>query len=60
MPVPIGDFISSTMYDGKLISDHPIVSPQSCCFVDVSEGREELRGTSWIVGTFPTWIFLSI
>ncbi|KAF5367449.1 hypothetical protein D9758_003653 [Tetrapyrgos nigripes] len=46
MPVPIGEFISKHVYDDVLKSAHPINSPTSCQFIDVHEGREELKGTS--------------
>jgi hypothetical protein len=52
MPPQIGDFISETVYDNKLMSNplHPITgSVMACYFIDVKQGREERSGTSWLV-----------
>ncbi|KAJ7593254.1 P-loop containing nucleoside triphosphate hydrolase protein [Mycena floridula] len=47
MPLPIGQFISKHVYDGRLQSQHAISSKSCCRFVDVG-GCEESKGTSWI------------
>ncbi|KAF8896425.1 P-loop containing nucleoside triphosphate hydrolase protein [Infundibulicybe gibba] len=47
MPIPLGNFISKNIYKNKLKSVHAVISPRSCQFVDVSNGKEEHRGQSW-------------
>jgi len=47
MPVPIGNFISKEVYNGKLKTQHEITSWSSCRFVDVRHGKEQRMGTSW-------------
>ncbi|KIM34855.1 hypothetical protein M413DRAFT_434968 [Hebeloma cylindrosporum] len=46
MPLPIGDFISSAVYDGRLHSQHAIKDPSCLVFVNVSppQGLEERAG----------------
>ncbi|CAK5268392.1 unnamed protein product [Mycena citricolor] len=47
MPRQLGTFISKSVYGSKLKTIHSIDSP--CCrFLDVSKGREEKQGSSWI------------
>ena len=54
MPLPIGNFISSAVYDGRLRSQHLITDSSSLAFVNVSapQGLEERAGTSWRVVIF--------
>ncbi|KAF8969177.1 P-loop containing nucleoside triphosphate hydrolase protein [Flammula alnicola] len=47
MPTPIGAFISREVYKNRLKTRHSISDPQSCRFVDVSNGSEEAMGHSW-------------
>ncbi|KAM5545183.1 hypothetical protein V8D89_001294 [Ganoderma adspersum] len=50
MPVPLGNFISRTVYDSKLKSEHRIddIKTSKCVlFVDVRKGTEERAGDSW-------------
>lgn len=51
MPVPIGDFISKHVYDGKLQSNplHPVHNRHACQFFDIGEGKEVADGKSWKV-----------
>jgi hypothetical protein len=51
MPVPLGDFISKEVYEGKLQSEHSITDFSCISFVDVSNGEEERGGHSWKVCT---------
>ena len=51
MPLPIGNFISSAVYDGRLHSQHSITDSSSLAFVNVS-ASEERAGTSWRVNIF--------
>jgi len=49
MPPFIGDYISKSVYDGKLASnpDHPIKRKTiSCYFIDVAAGKQKSEGTS--------------
>ncbi|TFK45821.1 hypothetical protein OE88DRAFT_1083984 [Heliocybe sulcata] len=50
MPPTIGQFISQYIYEGQLQSNpgHPVAG-QTCYFIDVSGGKEELHDTSWMV-----------
>ncbi|TRM58031.1 P-loop containing nucleoside triphosphate hydrolase protein [Schizophyllum amplum] len=51
MPVPLGDFISDTVYGGRLMSAHQITDPSCIVFVDARRGHgggEELQGCSQI------------
>ncbi|KAF9066201.1 P-loop containing nucleoside triphosphate hydrolase protein [Rhodocollybia butyracea] len=48
MPVPLGSFISSHIYDGRLTSDHTIKQLSCIRFVDTPRGAEEKSGFSWI------------
>ncbi|KAI0827617.1 P-loop containing nucleoside triphosphate hydrolase protein [Trametes gibbosa] len=47
MPIPLGNFISECVYDGKLKSMHKITDRSAVKFVDVRKGREEKVGSSW-------------
>ncbi|PIL32979.1 hypothetical protein GSI_05097 [Ganoderma sinense ZZ0214-1] len=50
MPVPLGNFISRTVYDSKLKSEHDVhdIKTSKCVlFVDVRKGAEERAGDSW-------------
>lgn len=46
MPSPIAAFISSFVYDRKLLSQHPIQSSDCLAFIDASRTAEEKVGTS--------------
>ncbi|KAF5376648.1 hypothetical protein D9615_007819 [Tricholomella constricta] len=47
MPVPLGDFISSNVYGGRLKSQHAIKDTECVSFIDVSNGEERKSGFSW-------------
>jgi len=47
MPVPIGDFISRKVYDGRLKSEHSIIDKSCCRFIDVEHGKELMKGGSF-------------
>ncbi|KAI0251231.1 P-loop containing nucleoside triphosphate hydrolase protein [Lactifluus subvellereus] len=47
LPVPLGQFISENVYDGKLHSDHKIVDHSCIAFVDVQKGKEIKQGMSY-------------
>ena len=47
--MPIGDFISKRVYNGKLISRHIITQTSCCRLVDVADGEEKSEGQSYIV-----------
>ena len=49
MPVPIGSFISTHVYDGHLKTHHALTSRKTCQFVNVSNSKEKQSGKSWIV-----------
>ncbi|KAJ7212891.1 P-loop containing nucleoside triphosphate hydrolase protein [Mycena haematopus] len=49
MPAPIAKFISASMYDRKLHSQHPINSMNCLAFIDVVKGTETSRALSWTV-----------
>lgn len=49
MPIPIGNFISNSLYDGKLKSEHKITSSECVKFVDVPEGEEDFIDRSSVV-----------
>lgn len=49
MPIPIGEFISNEVYNGKLRSMHKTVDLSCLMFVDVKKGVEEQVGKSWVV-----------
>lgn len=49
MPVPLGSFISTEIYDAKLQSSHAIKSYSCVSFIDVTSGQENQQGTSWVV-----------
>ncbi|KAH9856811.1 hypothetical protein C2E23DRAFT_721458 [Lenzites betulinus] len=57
MPVPLGEFISKTVYDGKLKSEHKITDWSAVSFVDVRKGREEKVGSSWKVRLYTLYLF---
>ncbi|THH13352.1 hypothetical protein EW146_g6849 [Bondarzewia mesenterica] len=48
MPVPLGGFISTKVYDNKLRSKHSIQDLNCVRFVNVSKGWENKSGTSYI------------
>ncbi|TFY66809.1 hypothetical protein EVG20_g4292 [Dentipellis fragilis] len=48
MPTVIGNFISSHIYDGRLQTVHELDSWDTCRFVDISKGKEEKSGHSWV------------
>ncbi|KAG6888036.1 hypothetical protein C0992_009851, partial [Termitomyces sp. T32_za158] len=47
MPVPLGEFISSYVYDGRLKSQHNIRDASCVSFVDTIKGSEKKSGFSW-------------
>ncbi|TFY82728.1 hypothetical protein EWM64_g1283 [Hericium alpestre] len=47
MPECFGEFISENVYDGKLLSVHPIMDTGCVRFVDVTKGQEQADGSSW-------------
>ena len=47
LPVPLGDFISQAIYEGKLHSSHNIVDHSCVVFVDVGKGKEAWKGKSY-------------
>ena len=53
LPVPLGEFISKNVYDGKLHSHHEIVDHSCIAFVDVHKGKETKRGMSYMASLFP-------
>ncbi|KAK7681802.1 hypothetical protein QCA50_015149 [Cerrena zonata] len=48
MPTPVGDFLSSHVYDKKLQSKHDISTRKSCRLVDIRRGQETKSGNSWV------------
>ncbi|KXN88608.1 ATP-dependent helicase upf1 [Leucoagaricus sp. SymC.cos] len=48
MPIAIGNVISQRVYNGLLKSVHPITSKLGCRFINVTNGREQRRGKSWV------------
>ncbi|TFK21196.1 hypothetical protein FA15DRAFT_94068 [Coprinopsis marcescibilis] len=48
MPIPIGKFISSNVYDNKLKSQHDLTDWKVCRFVNVKGSNEKRKGTSWV------------
>lgn len=48
MPVPIGQFISRHVYNHQLKTIHSITTAKSCIFVDVANGKEAKKGSSWM------------
>ncbi|KAI0666960.1 P-loop containing nucleoside triphosphate hydrolase protein, partial [Trametes maxima] len=47
MPVPLGEFISKTVYASKLKSEHAITARSCIRAIDVRKGKEEPCGFSW-------------
>ncbi|KAI0644790.1 P-loop containing nucleoside triphosphate hydrolase protein, partial [Trametes meyenii] len=47
MPVPLGEFISKTVYASKLKSEHAITTRSCIRAIDVRKGKEEPCGSSW-------------
>ena len=47
LPVPLGGFISETIYESKLHSSHNIVDHPCIVFIDVKKGREARQGKSY-------------
>ncbi|KAE9391146.1 hypothetical protein BT96DRAFT_832490 [Gymnopus androsaceus JB14] len=48
MPVPLGNFISTHIYEQRLKSQHDIMDYSCVRFVDTPQGEEERQGTSWV------------
>jgi len=48
MPVLIGEFISRQVYNKQLKTVHSITTAKSCVFVDVANGKEQRKGSSWM------------
>jgi len=46
MPIPIASFISLHVYGGRLLSQHPITSPDCLAFIDCPRTGEENAGFS--------------
>lgn len=46
MPKPIAAFISQFVYDGRLLSQHPLDSPNCLAFIDAPHTGEERAGFS--------------
>lgn len=51
--MPLGQFISEYVYDGKLRSEHAVKTQSCVAFVDVSLGEEENDNKSYIVSALP-------
>lgn len=49
MPVPIGEFLSREVYEGKLRSHHRITSKGCLRFVDCEKGEEGMANFSYVV-----------
>jgi hypothetical protein len=49
LPIPLGEFISKNVYDGKLRSKHSIADYSCVTFINVSKGRETKKGSSYLV-----------
>ena len=49
MPLVIGNVISQEVYNSRLKYKRKIPTKTSCRFIDVTNGREERQGKSWIV-----------
>jgi regulator of nonsense transcripts 1 len=49
LPIPLGDFISEKVYNGKLRSEHKIADYSCIAFIDVLKGGETKQGSSWLV-----------
>jgi hypothetical protein len=49
LPVPLGEFISETVYNGKLRSCHEVVDHSCIAFIDVWKGEERKRAISYEV-----------
>ncbi|KAF9459527.1 P-loop containing nucleoside triphosphate hydrolase protein [Collybia nuda] len=47
MPVPLGDFISKNVYNGRLQSKHAVTHASCIAFINVTEGGEKKGGFSW-------------
>ncbi|TRM64357.1 P-loop containing nucleoside triphosphate hydrolase protein [Schizophyllum amplum] len=47
MPLFIGNFISESVYDGQLLSQHCSSAADCCRFIDVAHGQEVKAGMSW-------------
>ncbi|KAL4064429.1 P-loop containing nucleoside triphosphate hydrolase protein [Scleroderma citrinum] len=48
MPSIIGNFISYSVYDGKLRTCHRSIDRKACRFIDVKGGEENRHGHSWL------------
>jgi regulator of nonsense transcripts 1 len=49
LPIPLGEFASENVYDGKLRSKHKIADYSCIAFIDVWKGEETKQGSSWLV-----------
>ena len=47
--MPLGGFISETIYEGRLRSSHNIVDHSCIVFIDVGKGKETWQGKSYKV-----------
>ncbi|KAJ3928828.1 MAG: P-loop containing nucleoside triphosphate hydrolase protein [Lentinula lateritia] len=57
MPVPLGNFISQKVYEGRLKSRHKTTSHNSVRFVNTPRGVEKKKGSSWTV-SYPILFFI--
>ncbi|KAI0066801.1 hypothetical protein BV25DRAFT_1245149 [Artomyces pyxidatus] len=55
MPVLLGSFISTEVYNGKLCSEHNVKDAACILFVDVGKGEEQKTGNSYKVWSHRTW-----
>jgi hypothetical protein len=49
LPVPLGEFISKNVYEGKLRSEHSVTDYSCVTFIDVWKGKETMQGSSYLV-----------
>lgn len=49
MPLVIGNVTSQEVYNSRLKYKRKIPAKTCCRFIDVTNGREERQGKSWIV-----------
>lgn len=60
LPVPLGGFISETVYEGKLRSSHDIVDHSCVVFIDVEKGEEVKRGNSYEASISPRGLVIGV
>ncbi|KAF5360173.1 hypothetical protein D9758_011319 [Tetrapyrgos nigripes] len=48
MPTVLGSFISQTVYDSQLKSEHKLKDLSCVSFIDAAMGKEEKSGSSWM------------